>query len=101
MGALTRIQSGLRSMGVSGRCAFSGWRGGGTTVSSTTAKGISREMSKSPYRLLTKRQGTRQDLDSQDLDSQDLDSQDLDSAGRPQIRASVGDFGPGLSVNRV
>ena len=27
-GALTRIQSGLRSTGVSGRCAFSGWRGG-------------------------------------------------------------------------
>src|SRR6266550_1996069 len=43
MGALTRIQSGLRSMGVSGRCAFSGWRGRGPTVSSTTAKGISRE----------------------------------------------------------
>ena len=26
-GALTRIQSGLRSSGWSGRCAFSGWRG--------------------------------------------------------------------------
>jgi hypothetical protein len=37
-GALTRIHGGLRRYGVSGRCAFSGWRGrGDCSVSRTTA----------------------------------------------------------------
>src|SRR5438445_3087296 len=37
-GALTRIHGGLRNTGVSGRCAFSGWRGrGDCSVSRTMA----------------------------------------------------------------
>ena len=39
MGAFTRIQAGLRWIGLSGRCAFSGWRSGGGAVVDDEAGG--------------------------------------------------------------
>src|SRR4029077_14410146 len=39
-GALTRIQSGLRSAAVSCRCAFSGWRGPDAVVSRATTMSV-------------------------------------------------------------
>src|SRR5215813_2080155 len=90
-------------MGVSGRCAFSGWRGRGPTVSSTTAKGISGFLT--AYLRSGREPGKtwiQQDLDSTRPGFNKTSiQQDPDSAGSPQIRASVGDFRPWLSVNRI